>query len=66
MEDLALLERAVLHRSQEVAQPAEGAAVQVGVELVPEHERELAPQPGVADLVQRVGHVGGVASSATG
>ena len=59
--DLSLPECAVLHRGQEVAQPAQRLAVQQGVELVPEHQRDLPGQGGVADLVQRVAQViGGV------
>jgi hypothetical protein len=55
VQDLALLERAVLHRRQEMAQPAERGAGQVRVELVPEHERQLALQGDVADLVECIG-----------
>ena len=55
VQDLALLERAVLHRRQEMAQPAERSAGQVRVELVPEHERQLALQGDVADLVECIG-----------
>ncbi len=57
--DLPLLERSVLHRGEEVAQPAEVLAAGVAVELVPEDEGELAPQARVAHLMERVGQVGG-------
>ena len=44
-----------------MAQPSKRHAGQVRVELVPEHEGKLAAQPGVADLVQRVGQLRGTA-----
>ena len=61
VDDLALLEGAVLHRRQEMPQPAKRLTREVRVELVPEHEGELAAQSDVADLMQRVGQIRGIA-----
>ena len=52
MADLAFLEFAILHRRQEVAQPAERRFSQGSVEFIPEYQRELAAQADVAHLVQ--------------
>ena len=57
--ELTLAELAVLHRRQEVTQPPERPTVEGCIELVPEHQRDLAGQRRIPNEMEGVGELVG-------
>ena len=57
-DDPVLNKSAVLHRRQEADEPAQLAAVQRAIELIPENERQELAQAEIANLLKRVRQIG--------